>query len=163
MGLSEHYHFRFDPKLGHGICVICRIPCAWVACTSMHEKPHISDSSSKKQARYQPVINCTYWPVLGPYNNCNIIHLSPKSTPFETFEEIHQVVLDKICDNMASLVQSGKYGAINTYDTTKNVFYVIKFISEEYMLQNNTRVERQVFIQVNYLSRHNIFYPCNKI
>ena len=21
--LSKHYHLRFDPKLGHGICVIC--------------------------------------------------------------------------------------------------------------------------------------------
>ena len=32
-GLSKHYHFRFDPKLGHGICAICRISCACVACT----------------------------------------------------------------------------------------------------------------------------------
>ena len=27
-GLSEHYHLRFDPKLGMGKCVIRRIPCA---------------------------------------------------------------------------------------------------------------------------------------
>ena len=60
-GLCNHYHLSFDPKLGHGICVICRIPCAWVACTSMLEQPHISDSSSKKQARYKPITNCTYW------------------------------------------------------------------------------------------------------
>ena len=33
-GLSKHYHLRFDPKLGMGICAICRIPCACVACTS---------------------------------------------------------------------------------------------------------------------------------
>ena len=36
-GLSKHYHFRFDPKLGHGICAICRIPCACVAYTSTIE------------------------------------------------------------------------------------------------------------------------------
>ena len=41
---------------------------------------------------------------------------------------------------MASLVQYGKYGAINTYDTTTDGYYVIKFISESYTLQNNTTI-----------------------
>ena len=41
---------------------------------------------------------------------------------------------------MASLVQSGKYGVLNTSDTIINVFYVIKFISEAYTLQNNTTI-----------------------
>ena len=27
-GLSKHYHMRFYPKLGHGICAIRRIPCS---------------------------------------------------------------------------------------------------------------------------------------
>ena len=34
-GLSKHYHLRFDPKLGNGVCAIRRIPYASVACTSM--------------------------------------------------------------------------------------------------------------------------------
>ena len=37
-GLSNHYHLRFDPKLGHGICAIRRIPCEYVVCTSILEK-----------------------------------------------------------------------------------------------------------------------------
>ena len=41
---------------------------------------------------------------------------------------------------MASLVQTSIYGAINTYDTTKNGYYVIQFISEAYTLQNNTAI-----------------------
>ena len=41
-GLSKHYHFRFYPKLGNGVCAICRIPCVCVACTSMLDKPWIS-------------------------------------------------------------------------------------------------------------------------
>ena len=64
---------------------------------------------------------------MGSYNNWNIIHLTQKSTPFEAFDEIHQVVLDGISENMASLVQSGMYGAINTDDTIANGFYVIQF------------------------------------
>ena len=104
-GLSKHYHLRFDPKLGHGICAICCMACACVGCTSMLEKPWIYGIPSKKQARYEPVTDCTYWPVLGSYNNCNIIELTPKSTIFDAFDEINQVVFDRISENMASLVQ----------------------------------------------------------
>ena len=67
--------------------------------------------------------------------------MSPKLTPFYVFEEINQVVLDRISDDMASLVQYGKYGAINTSDTTKNGCYVIMFISEAKTLQNNTTID----------------------
>ena len=45
---------------------------------------------------------------------------------------------------MASLVQLCMYGAINTDDTTTNGFYVIKFLSEAYMLQKNITINGQV-------------------
>ena len=77
-GLGKHYHIRFDQNLGNGTCVIRRIPCSCVVCTSMLAQPYIPGVQSTKQARYQPVINCTYQPFLGPYSNWNIIHLTPK-------------------------------------------------------------------------------------
>ena len=98
--MSKHYNLRFDPKICHGICAIFRIPCACFACTSMLDQPWISGIPLKK-ARYQPVTDCTYWPVLGTYNNLNIIELTPKSTPFEAFDEINQGFLEGISDNMA--------------------------------------------------------------
>ena len=70
--------------------------------------------------------------------------MSPKSTPFEAFEEIHQVVIDGISDNMDSLFQSVNYSFINISETTTNVFYVIQFISEAYTLQNNTTIDRNI-------------------
>ena len=99
---------------------------------------------SKEKSCYQPVPNCTYCPVLGSYNNLDIIHLSQKSTSFEMFEEIHQVVIDLISDNMASLVQPDECGTNNTDDTTTNGYYVIKLISEAYMLQNNTAIDGKI-------------------
>ena len=45
---------------------------------------------------------------------------------------------------MASLVESGKYGAINTTDTTTNGFYVIIFTSEAYTLQDNTTFDGKI-------------------
>ena len=73
----------------------------------------------------------------------NIIEITAKSTPFETLDEIHQVVLDRISYNMTSLVQSGINGAINTDDTTKNGFYGITFDAEKYTIQNNTQIDVQ--------------------
>ena len=108
------------------------------------KNPWISGIPSKKQACYPPVANCTYWPVLGSYKNWNIIELTPKSTSFQAFDDIHKVVLDGISENMDSLVQSDLYGAINTDDTTTNGFYVIQFISEAYTPQNNKTIYGQV-------------------
>ena len=138
-GLSKHYHLSFYPKLGMVICEIFHIPCACVACKSMLYKPWIYGITPDAQERYKPITKCTYWPVLGSFNNCNIIQLSQKSTPSYTFYEIHQVVLDGINDDMASLFESGKYGSINKTDTTTNVFYVIMFTSKAYTLQENTK------------------------
>ena len=107
-------------------------------------KPWIPVIPSKKQRRYQPVTNFTSCPVLGSFNNWNIIQLSHKSIPFEVFEEIYQVFIDGISDNMASLVKSGKYGAINIDDTQTIGYYFIKFISEAYTLKNNTTIDRQI-------------------
>ena len=45
---------------------------------------------------------------------------------------------------MASLVQSGMYGAINTYNTTTYGLYVIQFTPEAYTLQKNTTIDGQV-------------------
>ena len=123
-GLGKHYHFIFDPKLGMGVCAIRRIPCACVASTSMLDKPCIYGILSDKQDRYKPVTKCTYWPVLGSFNNWNIIQLSSKSTSSDTFDEIRLIVIGSISDNMASSVESGKYGAINTTDTSTNEFYM---------------------------------------
>ena len=112
----------------------------------MLDKPWISGIPSEKQERYQQVTKSTYWPVLGSFNNWNIIELSSKSTSSETFDEIHQVVLDSISINMSSFVESSKYGAINTTDTSTNGFYVIMFTSGAYTLQENTTIDGQILI-----------------
>ena len=59
-GMSKHYHLRFYPKLGMGVCAILRILCTCVACTSMQDKPWVSGILLDKQERYKPVTKCTY-------------------------------------------------------------------------------------------------------
>ena len=54
---------------------------------------------------------------------------------------------------MASLVQLGMYGAINTDDTTTNGFYVIQFLSDVYTLQINKKIDGQVISAVELVSK----------
>ena len=70
--------------------------------------------------------------------------MSHKTTTSEAFEDIHQVVLDGISENMDSLVQPDKYGAINTTEKSTMGYYVIKFVSEAYSLQKVTTCDGQI-------------------
>ena len=45
---------------------------------------------------------------------------------------------------MASLVEPGNYGVINTTDTTTNGFYVIMFTSEACKLQDKTTIDGKI-------------------
>ena len=54
------------------------------------------------------------------------------------------MVFDGIGKDMASLFQSGTYGAINTYENTSNGLYLIQFISEAYTLQKYITIDGQV-------------------
>ena len=122
-GLSKKYHLDLDPKLDNGKFAIQRIPCEFVASTNMSGMACVPSVDCTKQPRYQPVVDCKYWPVLGYFNNYNIIHFTNKTTCSEDFDEAHQVVLYGISTNMAPLPQTGKYGAINTLDHTNLGYY----------------------------------------
>ena len=120
-GLSKHNHMQLYPKLGHVTCTILQIPCVYKKCTSMLDNPWTPGLPPSQQFYYQPVRCCTYWLVSGSFNNCNIITFYHESTTNEDLQEIHQVVIGGISNNMVALVESGKYGTMNTIDSIKMV------------------------------------------
>ena len=142
--LSKHYHLRLDPKLCHGKCEIQQIPFARIAYTTMLYKPWSYNVDPNKHSHYQPIDDCTYRPVLGSFNNCNIIQSTNKTTSTEDFDAVYKVVRDVIIETMAFLVQLGKYGATNSAYPTKMVYYVIKYLSEPYTLQEHQTTYRKV-------------------
>ena len=62
----------------------------------------------------------------------------------EAFRDIHQFVLNRISDNMTSLVQSSKYGVVKKIDSTTTGYYIIQFILEAYTLQWDTACDGQI-------------------
>ena len=83
-----------------------------------------------KKPCYQPVDECTYLHVLGSLNIRNIVNFTNRTTSSDDFDAVHKVVIEDICGNMASLVQLGKYVAINAYDKSTMVYYVLKYLTE---------------------------------
>ena len=90
------------------------------------DKPYTYGVDPTKKPRYQPVEDCTYWPILVSLNNWNTIQFTNKLTSNKDFNVVNKVVLDGTSDNMVSLLYIGKYGAINVVDPTKMVYYAIR-------------------------------------
>ena len=65
----------------------------------MLDNPCATDVNGTEQPIYQPVIDCTYWPVLRSLNNWNIVRFTNKTTSGEYFDEVHQVFIDGISEN----------------------------------------------------------------
>ena len=141
--LSKHYHLRFDPKLSNVVCVICHITCACVACTPMLDKPWISGIPQKTRtiSNFHQVYLLASTRIFQQLEHNTII---TETNPFWRIWWNTTGFLGRLSDNMDSLVQYGKYGAINTTYTSTNGFYVIMFTSESYTLQINTKTGRNI-------------------
>ena len=85
-GLGKHYHMRFDPKLVHSTCALRWIPCDFIQCTEMLDKNWTPNIPPQQQPRYQHVTQCTYWHVVGAYNNWNIITFFTSLHQLKTFK-----------------------------------------------------------------------------
>ena len=107
----------FDPKLGHRTYSANFIPCDCISCTHSLDQHRVIGLPEHQQLQYQPIKYCTYWPVLGSFNNWNNLKLSYKETSGEEIDKIYQVVLARISNNMDALLPTSQYGAIHTTDT----------------------------------------------
>ena len=82
-GWIKQYHIVFNTKIGHVTCEILHITCACTQCTSTLDKPWTPGVILHQQPNYQPFKYFTHWPVLGYFNNWNIINFSHTATSSE--------------------------------------------------------------------------------
>ena len=57
---------------------------------------------------------------------------------------MHKVLLYGIDENISSLFQLGKYGAINAANPNTMGYYLIKYLSEPYTLKEDQTIDGQV-------------------
>ena len=101
----------------------------------MLDNPWGPGVSHIKQPRCQPVLDCIYTLVFSTFNNRNMIQLTNKTTSSDNFDDICKVFLDVISDNVESLVLYRNNCDINTYNTTKMGYYIVKYMSDAFTLQ----------------------------
>ena len=82
--------------------------------------------------------------MLGSLNTWSIIQFTNKIIDHGDFDEVHKVVIDSISDNMASLAQVGKYGAISAEYPTTIGYNLMKYLPEPYTLQEYQTIYGQV-------------------
>ena len=113
----SHYHYRFDPRIGHGKCAMRRIPCLCKHCLDTLDKKWISGECAEDQPCYAPVLNCKYNQILGHYNNWIIMEFEvSENTNDDDIEDIHKSILTSIADAMGMLIKESTYGAVNAND-----------------------------------------------
>ena len=110
----------------------------------MLDKPGIRGFPPQQQPWLQPVICIDYWLMTGSFQNWNFIAFLHKAKKVEDFKDIYNVAFDGISDNMSSLVQYGKYGAINKTYTSIMGYYMIKYVSDAYNLQYDITCDWQI-------------------
>ena len=138
LGLSNNYHLFLYPLLGQVICAIHRMSCLYIHFIQTWS-PVVSHN---EQPLHQPVLNCKYWPVLFYFIKWNINKFTNKGTSSKAFDDIQNILLGGISDNMTSLSQTCKYGAMNKIE--KKGYHVIKYVSRAFTLQEDTTVYSKI-------------------
>ena len=81
----------------------------------------------------------------------NIIQFTNKTKSCEDFDDGNKVVLHDTSTNIVSLVRTGKYGAINEADTTIICYYVVKYLTDNFKLQEDITINGQASKAVKLL------------
>ena len=139
-GLIKNNHLWLDPKLGHGICEIHQKPSACVSCTTMSDNKWSPGVSRTENPYCQHVLYYKNWPMLGTYNNWNIINLTNEYISIEYFDDIQNVFLDLINQHNISNI---------------NVLLCCKFYLKIHYRKKKPHMERHLN-QPNLQSRLNI-------
>ena len=163
-GVMTHYHYRLDPKLGEGVCAIHCIPCACAACVQQLQLPWDPKlSHASKQPRYQSAQECVYQSILGSFNDWIIMPFQNKSTSEETFEEVHKIVLNGMTESKAELIFADGYGAVAADDVKTAGYYIVRFTSPAYTLQEaHTSKEGDTFDVGELVADAVYLYPISK-
>ena len=134
--ILRYYHYRSDPKLVPGIFYIRKITFSCHNCTailSLYWDSKIKEAFN--QPRYGIFYNYKYSQIIGCHNNFILMVFLDDGTDEEYYKNINRTILDGNVMNMYLVIMEGKFGAIDTDDSSCHGYYTIKFSSMSYTLQ----------------------------
>jgi hypothetical protein len=132
------YNLRADPALGVGRTAVRRIPCGCPSCTHQLLVPWLPLEPFENQPRYKQNRECKYWPNYEGMNDWQEITLqSTKETDQEDIDLAYAEVLEDHATSMADKVTVGAYGAFSTADDRYEGYFLVKWTSAPYTLQED--------------------------
>jgi len=135
-GLRAHYNIRTDPDLGMGWAALCRIACGCGPCKEQIKMPWVPRVDNSAQPRYTRNERCLLWPSYEGANDWKIFQLVPKK-PYDEkgARESIQCVLNALEARVSLMMRIGEVGAVGTTDAAVMGYYMVKWLSEPYTLQ----------------------------
>ena len=140
-GVLGHYNIRADPDLGLGVVALCHVPCACSGCLEQLSIHWENNVNIKDQPRYASSSSrCKFWPLFHGLNDWKVVRLLRTSEDDDKDDE-KAMALEGIATRMAEEVVPGRYGAFLMDDEDAGGFYIVKWTTTAYTLQEDIMVQ----------------------
>jgi hypothetical protein len=157
-GIRAHYNIRTDPDLGIGWAALRRVACGCASCKERLMSQWVPGIDRSKQTRYAQNLGCSLWPSYEGANDWKICRLVPKSDDDEkAAKDSFRCVLNAFEARISLIVREGDIGVVGTEDEAAMGYYLVKWLSEPYTLQEETEGMSEM-IGVGVLVMDAIFY-----
>ena len=135
-GLRVHYNICMDPDLGVEWAALCHVACGCGPCKEQLKMPWVPLVDNSAQPRYTRNERCLLWPSYEGANGWKIFQLVPKK-PYDEkgARESIQCVLNALEVRVLLMMRIGEVGAVGTTDAAVMGYYMVKWLSEPYTLQ----------------------------
>jgi hypothetical protein len=138
-GIRAHYNIHTDPDLGMDWAAVHWVACGCGPCKDQLQRTWVLRGSITTQPRYAVNKDWELWPSYEGANDWKIFALMPKTEADKKVvrESLH-CVLNTLVARMSLMMHEGHIGAVGTTDNKAMGYYLIKWLSEPYTLQEDT-------------------------
>jgi hypothetical protein len=138
--IRAHYNIRTDPNLSMGWAALRQVACGCGPCKDQLQRPWVLRGGITAQPRYAVNKDCKLWPSYEGANTWKIVALVPKTEAYKKVarESLH-CVLNALEASMSLMMGKGHVGAVGTTYEAAMGYYLVKWLSEPYTLQEDTK------------------------
>ncbi len=138
-GIRAHYNIRTDPDLGMDWAVVRWVACGCGPCKDQLQRPWVLRGSITAQPRYMVNKDCKLWPSYEEANDWKIVALVPKTeADKKVVRESLRCILNALVACVSLMMREGHIGAVGRTDEEAMGYYLVKWLSKPYTLQEDT-------------------------
>jgi hypothetical protein len=138
-GICAHYNIRTDLELCMDWAAVHWVACGCGPCKDQLKRLWVLGGSIAVQPRYAVKKDCELWPSYEGANDCKIVTLMPKmEADKKVVRESLHCILNALVACMSLMMREGHIGAVGMTDEKAMGYYLVKWLSKPYTLQEDT-------------------------